>query len=274
MSSFVIIKVEYNFYKQKITGDNILEYHKIGRLALSGLTLTALLAAGHAHAANVSNQKDSDPNRNLVIDFNNSQRTVQHNTRTYRNRKLYNRMRCSRVYRNRRLYQRMQRRDAHESRDLHRPNVSTSHVQIHDQHSVHYQAETATPRMDNQYIERFSQINQILQAEIGNPYSYGGNGPRTFDCSGLTQYVYHHGVHQFIPRTSEAQRQFCATINPSQVRPGDLAFFGQGSASHVGVYIGNDLMVDAQLRGVVVEPVKAPWWHLINFGRPLVPPSD
>lgn len=250
-----------------------MEYDKMGRLALSGLTMTALLATGHAHAANINHQKTDYQNHNLVINLRNPQRVTSHHTRVYRNHNLYNQMRCSRVYRNRFLYKKIQKQDANTPKQPDIPTVNQSRYQSSARHTA-YQAESSTSNFNSRYIERYSQINQILQAEIGGKYAYGGTGSDGFDCSGFTQYVYKHGLHQPLPRTAEAQRQYCATVDSTQARPGDLAFFGDNQASHVGIYIGNDLMVDAQNRGIVIEKVSAPWWHLMNFGRPLVPPND
>lgn len=87
------------------------------------------------------------------------------------------------------------------------------------------------------------------RAELGSRYVYGAEGPDTFDCSGLTQYVY--GVAGIsLPRTA-AQQQKSAT-RVSTPRPGDLVFYGS-PATHVGIYVGDGKMIDAPHTGDVVK---------------------
>lgn len=84
----------------------------------------------------------------------------------------------------------------------------------------------------------------------GVNYVYGGESPSGFDCSGLMQYVYaHFGVS--LPRTSEDQFGAGTAVSQSQLQPGDLVFFN--GASHVGMYIGNGLMIHAPRTGEQVK---------------------
>lgn len=105
----------------------------------------------------------------------------------------------------------------------------------------------------------------IAERYVGVPYLWGGASPSGFDCSGLVQYVYGQlGVS--LPRTSQ-QQATVGTPVPSlaQAQPGDLVFFAGSdgtpqSPGHVGIYIGNGLMVDAPYTGssVQVQPVGNP----------------
>jgi cell wall-associated NlpC family hydrolase len=85
---------------------------------------------------------------------------------------------------------------------------------------------------------------------------WGGESPLSgFDCSGLVQYVYRE-VGISLPRV--AQNQFDAgppVPTGTTVEPGDLVFFGSGpdDVSHVGMYVGDGLMVDAPHTGAVVR---------------------
>jgi hypothetical protein len=95
---------------------------------------------------------------------------------------------------------------------------------------------------------------------LGLPYQWGGNGPRTYDCSGLMVAAW-KSAGVALPRT--AQQQFdWLTPNVSHPMPGDLLFFGASTAavSHVGIEIGAGLMIDAPYTGAVVriDPDGAP----------------
>jgi peptidoglycan DL-endopeptidase CwlO len=87
-------------------------------------------------------------------------------------------------------------------------------------------------------------VNRAFQY-LGTPYVYGANGPRAFDCSGFTKYVYaSFGIS--IPRTSQQQSKFGLGVTRSNLRPGDLVFFNTDSyASHVGIYIGGGQFIHA-----------------------------
>jgi cell wall-associated NlpC family hydrolase len=82
------------------------------------------------------------------------------------------------------------------------------------------------------------------------PYDYGGTSPSTgFDCSGLTQYVYHH-FGKSIPRTADAQFQYFHRESKSAAWGGDLVFFHETSdpnsyVYHVGIYEGGNRVVAA-----------------------------
>jgi len=84
---------------------------------------------------------------------------------------------------------------------------------------------------------------------IGRPYEWGAEGPRSFDCSGLTQYVYKRfGVD--LPRRAVNQSDFGEATR--RLRRGDLVFFASDErrreVTHVGIYEGHDTMIDASKR--------------------------
>ncbi|MTV81773.1 NlpC/P60 family protein [Lactobacillus sp. CRM56-3] len=107
--------------------------------------------------------------------------------------------------------------------------------------------------------------------ELGKPYSWGGNGPSSFDCSGLTTYVYKNAADKTLPRTAQAQYNQYAHVSSSKIKDGDLAFFGssKSNVSHVGIVVSNGKMIDAQNYGVITEAISAPWWHLEGYARPM-----
>lgn len=95
----------------------------------------------------------------------------------------------------------------------------------------------------------------IARQYSGLPYLYGGTSPSTgFDCSGFTSYVFRQ-VGISLPRTAEQQRQ--ATTPVSNPQPGDLVFFG-APAYHVGIYVGNGMMIDSPRTGSVIS-VRSIW---------------
>jgi cell wall-associated NlpC family hydrolase len=103
-------------------------------------------------------------------------------------------------------------------------------------------------------------------SELGKQYVWGATGPDTFDCSGLTQFIWDQaGVD--IPRVAADQDTWSVPVPLSQLVPGDLVFFGKSDIHHVGIYIGDGLMINAPHTGDVVR-VSSIWWSdLAGFGR-------
>lgn len=88
-------------------------------------------------------------------------------------------------------------------------------------------------------------VISFLQAQVGKPYVYGASGPSSYDCSGLTQAAF-ATIGVDLPRTSEEQSNTGTPVSISSLQVGDLVFWGgQGSAYHVGVYIGGGQYLDA-----------------------------
>lgn len=90
------------------------------------------------------------------------------------------------------------------------------------------------------------QVVAVAKQYIGVPYVYGGASPAGFDCSGLTQYVYaQFGVA--LPHSSSRQGSGGTAIAASAALPGDLVILDGGS--HVGIYLGGNMMIDAPRAG-------------------------
>ncbi|KRL93544.1 NlpC/P60 family protein [Levilactobacillus hammesii] len=115
----------------------------------------------------------------------------------------------------------------------------------------------------------FKSVYKVAKSHLGARYVYGATGPSAFDCSGFTGYIYKKGAKTTLPRTAQAQYNKYKHVSYKNIQKGDLVFFGYsaGSISHVGMYIGNGKMIDAQNRGVVREAVHAPWWHAVGYAR-------
>ena len=110
----------------------------------------------------------------------------------------------------------------------------------------------------------------LVRPYLGAPYRYGGTGEGGFDCSGLVLRVYQRlGVR--LPRTSRAMFESLPPV--SEPGPGDLVFFSfsGGAVDHVGIYLGGGRFVHASDRGVVVEPLDAPWYRRAFRGARRVP---
>lgn len=84
---------------------------------------------------------------------------------------------------------------------------------------------------------------------LGCKYKYGATGPKTFDCSGFTQYVYKHFGYS-ISRTSSSQRSDGKVIkSKSDLQLGDIVCF----PGHVGLYVGGGNFIHASHTGSDVK---------------------
>jgi cell wall-associated NlpC family hydrolase len=109
---------------------------------------------------------------------------------------------------------------------------------------------------------------------LGVPYVWGGTSAAGLDCSGLVWLAYREaGIT--LPRVAQAQYEATARVSRDALQLGDLVFFwatdGVPWVSHVGIYVGNGLMVDAPTTGAVVrvEPIFTGYWgaHYYGAGR-------
>jgi NlpC/P60 family protein len=93
-------------------------------------------------------------------------------------------------------------------------------------------------------------VIDVAASLIGRPYVWGAEGPNSFDCSGLTQYVYQQfGIE--LPRRAISQSRFGDAAG-RRFRRGDLLFFStdarKSEVTHVGLYEGDGVMIDASKR--------------------------
>lgn len=107
---------------------------------------------------------------------------------------------------------------------------------------------------------------QTACAQVGDPYVWGATGPDSFDCSGLTMYSYAKAGIQLTHFTG-AQWRETKPISRSDARPGDLVFFFS-DLHHVGLYLGNNIMVHASRAGKPVSVASINYMPVAGFRRP------
>ena len=121
--------------------------------------------------------------------------------------------------------------------------------------------------------EEFSKIYAEAKKYVGTPYVWGGSSPDTgFDCSGYVRWVYNQNGYNVGRTTANGLWNKCQHISEAEAKPGDLVFFegtyDTSGKSHVGIYLGNGMMVSAG------DPIKyadihSSYWqkYLSGFGR-------
>ncbi|MGI8575407.1 MAG: peptidoglycan-binding protein [Egibacteraceae bacterium] len=107
---------------------------------------------------------------------------------------------------------------------------------------------------------------RYAKAQIGKPYRWGGTGPDAFDCSGLT-YMAYQTAGVSIPRTSSAQYAGLPRVSRKNLKPGDL-IFRYNPVSHVGIYVGNGKVVNAQQTSRPVALESVDWANFTAAARP------
>jgi cell wall-associated NlpC family hydrolase len=109
-------------------------------------------------------------------------------------------------------------------------------------------------------------VIQAALSRIGSPYSWGASGPGSFDCSGLVMWSFQQaGIS--LPHSSQALAAGGQAVSMDQIQPGDLVTY-YSDASHVGIYIGDGMMVHASTYGtpVRVAPVNnAPIYNIRRY---------
>ncbi|MFE0465096.1 C40 family peptidase [Kitasatospora sp. NPDC058965] len=113
---------------------------------------------------------------------------------------------------------------------------------------------------------------QFALAQVGKPFVMGGNGPDSYDCSGLIQQSFRHaGIS--LPRVANDQYEATSPVGADQLRRGDLLFWSyDGSARgihHAAIYLGNNKYVEAAHPGTTIRisTLNRGYWPT-QMGRP------
>ncbi|MFI7409225.1 NlpC/P60 family protein [Streptomyces sp. NPDC049627] len=96
---------------------------------------------------------------------------------------------------------------------------------------------------------------RYAKRQLGKPYEWGAEGPRTYDCSGLTSKAWAHAGTR-IPRTSQEQWEKLDRIPLTELRPGDLVVYFP-DATHVAMYLGKGKVIQAPRTGekIKISPI-------------------
>ncbi|MDP4125528.1 MAG: NlpC/P60 family protein [Bacillota bacterium] len=121
----------------------------------------------------------------------------------------------------------------------------------------------------NTLVKFNGQVSQILSFAstfLGVPYTWGGTFPQ-FDCSSYVQYVYgHFGIK--LNRVTWDQYNEGQDVSKDKLQAGDLVFFStyQAGPSHVGIYIGNGIMINCSNSGVSYANINSEYWSTRYYG--------
>ncbi len=144
--------------------------------------------------------------------------------------------------------------------------VNNQNSNINSSISVSNNTESANSKMDKAI--------DLLKQQVGKPYVWGAEGPDSFDCSGLVQYIYKNALGKDLPRVSYDQSKVGQPVSREDLQPGDLVFFDtmdKGRVSHVGMYIGNNEFIHAanSKKGVIKSTLTGYYdKKFINARRP------
>lgn len=100
----------------------------------------------------------------------------------------------------------------------------------------------------------YSSIAEFARAQVGKPYVFACSGPDAFDCSGLVMRAYSN-IGIYLPHSAESQSGYGYAVSMDNLQPGDMLFYttdGSGTVSHVGIYVGDGMMVHASAPGIGV----------------------
>jgi len=108
-----------------------------------------------------------------------------------------------------------------------------------------------------------SKMMREISKYMGVSYEHGGLSVDGIDCSGYTMMIYKNSINILLPRSSYEQSKMGAAVELSELKFGDLIFFNTTGerASHVGIYLGDDLFAHASvLLGVTISSLQSSYY--------------
>lgn len=108
-----------------------------------------------------------------------------------------------------------------------------------------------------------SKMMRSISRYMGVPYAYGGSGSNGMDCSGYTMTVYKESIGKLLPRSAQEQAKIGTPVSFTDLKFGDLVFFNTTGtrASHVGIYLGDDLFAHASVSlGVTISSLESSYY--------------
>ena len=128
----------------------------------------------------------------------------------------------------------------------------------------------------NSFLGRAQDLVLNAMGFMGIPYRWGGATPETgFDCSGFVQFVFRQATGVLLPRSSFEQIRQGVSVMRDELMPGDLVFFNtmRATASHVGIYIGENRFIHSPSRGKTVEigDITSGYWQARYDGARRLP---
>ena len=134
-------------------------------------------------------------------------------------------------------------------------------------------------QLEEEYLvwELCPQENAVLQKAfglLGIRYRFGGSSYAGIDCSAFVKKVF-SSLSLPLPRTAREQYALGKDVPPGELQKGDLLFYHTyaGFPSHVGIYIGNDLMIHASSEGgrVMISRMNTPYFLSRFIGARRIP---
>ena len=122
-------------------------------------------------------------------------------------------------------------------------------------------APTATPPESGKAATALA----FARKQLGDRYVFGGSGPNTWDCSGLTMKAW-QAAGVTLPHSAARQFRIGAKISKSDLKPGDLVFFYPG-IRHVAIYAGDGMVIHAPHPGARVSYIKMAYMPYMGARR-------
>jgi len=140
-----------------------------------------------------------------------------------------------------------------------------------------YLDEEVESQYTNYGIKKADIMEKIME-RLGTPYRFGGTSEGALDCSAFTQRIFLEAADVQLPRVAREQVNVGKKIKKSDLQFGDLIFFltySKKFASHVGIYLGDNLFAHASSRyGVTVSSLESSYYKKNYFGARRLTPKE